>query len=215
MRTVMANGCLQLHRAAPCDAVSARSRPSESLIGTIRGLFNYIWADNKDPGQINGKKAAGFRGRLVTPMGTSPALQPALWLPSRHPLAGGSVEERPGRVCLYRSASQLHPGLVEQGWRSLSCQGSRDHKVVTSPGTGKRASLGLVKLSYPSRTCLHMCYNQRFVLAKVNINRTILALARGNWLVINVWRKPWYLQYLFTHWGIYPFIQHLSSTHWR
>lgn len=81
MRTVMANGCLQLHRAAPCDAVSTRSRPSESLIGTIRGLFNYIWADNKDPGQINERKAAGFHRRLVTPMDTSPTLPAVLWLP--------------------------------------------------------------------------------------------------------------------------------------
>ena len=107
MRTVMANGCLQLHRAAPCDAVSTRSSPSESLIGTIRGLFNYIWADNKDPSQINGRKAAGFHRRLVTPMGTSPVLQAALGLPQRYPSEGGSVEECPGRTCLYRSASPL------------------------------------------------------------------------------------------------------------
>lgn len=127
MRTVMANGCLQLHRTTPCDAVSTRSRPSETLIGTIRGLFNYIWADNKDPGQINGRKAAGFHRRLVTLMSTSPVLRSALWLP-RDILRQGkcwrmSRQDMSLKICLQAPPNKA----CRTGWRSLSYQGSTVH----------------------------------------------------------------------------------------
>lgn len=186
MRTVMANGCLQLHRAAPCDAVSTRSRPSESLIGTIRGLFNYIWTDNTDPGQINGRKAVGFHRKPVTRRGTSPGLQPALWLP-RDTLWREEVLKNV-HVGYSVSTDQLPSsslGLVEQGWRVLSCMGvSTFHKLGPLQALENSASLSLVKQFYSLRTCLHTCHIRRVALAKVNINQ-ILTLGMENRMMIN------------------------------
>ena len=213
MRTVMANGCLQLHRTAPCDAVSTRSRPSESLIGTIRGFFNYIWADNKDPGQINERKAAGCHRRLVTPMDTSPMLPPAPWLP-RNSLWWEQVLKN---VCVGSLPTDQPPSsppeLIRQRWRSLSCQGSPVHKVWPLQVLENSTSLGLAFLFIKdiSSYMLH----PKSSPGQGNINQIISALAMENWLIINFWRKTWYLQYLFTHSCIYPFIQHLSSTYWR
>lgn len=162
MRTVMANGCLQLRRAAPCDAVSARSRPFEPLIGTIRGLFNYIWADNKDLCPINGRKSAGFHRRLVTRMGTSSVLQPTLSLTPWHPLAGGSIEECAGGIYLSYETSQPNPWL-QPGW--LACSWLGRPQSVSPVGTGQKHP-GFSLTSFFLNDTSAMLYLQRSALVK-------------------------------------------------
>ena len=158
----------------------------QSLIGTIRGLFNYIWADNKDPGQINGRKAAGFLTRLVTPM--------------------GSTAQRSSQHCDFpcnnlrreEALPMVQAGCVSTDLSPNSAHGPARGVLSTKwwPlwAWGNSAFLDIVKLFYLSRTRLHKWHTQRSALTEVNIHQIILALAKENWLMLSWQRKTWYLQ---------------------